>query len=182
MCLCSNYTLQIQTMYVTKMKVIIFILSIFLCVPAISQSGYSWIAIGSKLDEYTKIVKDSICNTCVGDGNGNDIPTLYHWCYYNYGEIPPEHIELTKSFLAGKRIDTIRGWRVEFIKRLEMSGDSYFSSWDVKETCLNKINSLLPLYYETFSISDGYGGFNISIDVSKEEANRRSVIIQQKYR
>lgn len=146
------------------------------------QRGYQFVDKSMSLDKYQRVVKDTVCNTCVYENDKGYVPTVYYWVEYYYGEPPPEYMELVKSFLTHGFPDTIRGWIVKDTLQMSFGGDCAYLCMDLIQTCTNKINSLLPVYVERMAISiPGCGGskeeFSIRIWTTDEEVKRRTSAI-----
>ena len=155
----------------------LLLIGVFSDVACHAQKGFHMVDKSIKLDKYQKVVKDTVCNDCVYDNSKGYVPTVYWWVEYNYGEPPPDDLELVKSYLTHGFPDTIRGWVVKDTLHWAATGDCAFISMDLIQTCINKINSKLPVYIETMTINiPGCGGkeqFSIKIYTTDEEVKRR---------
>lgn len=161
------------------MKKLMIAVALFLSLTAIGQKGVTYVRVGYKSlvdKKFEKIVGKEWVD--FKDGSN---PGMYYKVEYDYGEPPPHYHELVKSFYNHGFPDTIRGWVVDKQKEFNMDGDYPFLSFDLIQTCTNKINSHLDVYVETMSIDMGPNGFNIRIFCRDEEMERRSKIILEKY-
>jgi hypothetical protein len=162
------------------MKILLTILTIILFSWAVTaQKGTTYVRVGYKSlvgNEFEKIVGKKYI-----DWKDGTVAGKYYIVEYDYGEPPPDYIELTRSYLTHGFPDTIRGWVVSDTGRLSISGDCFYESFDLIERCINKVNSRLPMYIERMSISipgcSGNSEFSIKIRTTEEEYKRRDAEI-----
>lgn len=172
------------------MKKLLFALMIICSSVGNAQKGISYAAVG--YEDIIDTAFEKIIDKKWMDFHDGSTPGMYYVVKYDYGQGPPEFLELVKSFLTHGFPDTIRGWIVAQNELINTSGDCAFLCMDLTQTCTNKINSKLPIYVERMDVNlgcnskpDEYGNsdkFSIEIYSTKEEMERRDKLIRAKYK
>lgn len=131
-----------------------FYLVAFVClaIPCFGQRGHIWVSGDCLPDKWTKILDtvyvkngerpscpdgSKACNMLWEDKHlSKDATMKYYWCWYDYGQPPPEYFELAKIFFRSNGIpvfiDTCRGWTVRMEEVWTVYGDEFLGLYNIE--------------------------------------------------
>lgn len=147
-------------------KYLIVILILLACAVTHAQKGITYWLDSSGAKPYEKITGKRVWTYSGSHSHGGKEiqDSAWYWeVEYDYGEPPPEHWELVRSYLNGKLVDTIRQWRVEMKLTFSASGDWAMGAYDVISDRLYKEPDFFKLRYEN-QLTVSHGGY-MSIDI-----------------